>query len=86
VDAGRAYRGEELPQVQVQDHAAADVRGHVGQDGPAAAEAVGGGVRGDAVEQLVKQPALDGLEAALGDFEQPHLAPARGQPVVGVMV
>ena len=83
--ASGRHRGEEVGEVQTQEHGLAAVAARVVDDRAPAREALGRLVDRDVVEDLTQDPALDLLEAELGgldDARQPAAAGHRGVAVV----
>jgi hypothetical protein len=69
-------RREEIPQIPAQHHGVAGVQRGVADDRAPRGEAVRGIVRGDPVEDLVQQPALDLLQPRLRGLDHPRQAAA----------
>ena len=77
-DAGFGDRREEVGEVEAEDGGLGDVGGDEGEDGAAGAEAVGGGMEGEMVENAREELALDGFEAGLGGGEVAEAAGGLG--------
>jgi hypothetical protein len=83
--AARRHRGEEVGEVQAQDHVAAAVAARVVDHRAPAYETQGGLMDRDVVEDLAQDPALDLLETELGRLDQPGQAAAAGDRRVAVV-
>ncbi len=86
LDAGGGKCGEEVLQVEAQEHVFAGVGRGEGHDGAPFDESVNGGVGRNAIENAGENPPLQLFEARLRAFGEPDAAGALGQNVVVVVL